>query len=234
MPVVDDWFRSLFAEGSALGLLPFSELLLHLLCAYLLGQLVAWVYVWTHHGTSYSRGFVQSIVLLDLVVTVVILAVGNNIAGAIGLFGALALIRFRTPIKDTRDTAFLFVAVGAGIAVGSRSLMLALLGTGFALAVAMFLFHVRFGDRLNANAVLRFLMPAQAEQEGRLRHVLQHYCHTFALMHLRDAGPGATMEFSYRVQLDDPRQSSSLLNDLGAIPGMAGVMLLMQNEDVET
>lgn len=231
---MDDWFRSMFGEPSSFGGMPFTEVILHLCCSYVLSQLVAWVYVWTHQGTSYSRSFVQALVLLNLVVTIVMLAIGNNIAGAIGLFGALALIRFRTPIKDTRDTSFLFVAVGIGIAVGSRNLMLALVGTTFALAIVVYLSFARFGDRLNANAVLRFAMPARVEQEGRLRGVLQHYCRSFALMHLREAGPEATMEFAYRVQLDDPQHSSGLIQDLGAIPGVAGVMLLMQNEDVET
>jgi uncharacterized membrane protein YhiD involved in acid resistance len=230
---VNDWFRSSFGEAATWGALPVSEILLHLCCSFVLVQLVAWVYIWTHHGVSYSRSYVQGLVLLNLVVTIVMLAIGNNIAGAIGLFGALALIRFRTPIKDTRDTSYLFIAVGIGIAVGSRNLVLALAGTAFAVAVAVYLSLTRFGERLRSNAVLRFAMPPRAEHEGLLRRVLAHHCTSFALMHLRDGGPEAAMEFAYRVQLDDPDLAGGLIHDLGAIPGVAGVVLLMQDEESE-
>ena len=231
---MNEWFRSVFTETGMWAALPASELLLHLCLSFALAQLVAWIYVWTHQGVSYSRAYVHGLVLLSLVVTLVMIAVGNNIAGAIGLFGALALIRFRTPIKDTRDTSYLFIVVGIGIMVGSRNLVLAVIGTLFAVAVAIYLFYSRFGERVTTNAVLRFAMPARGDQESMLRRILQHYCRSFALMHLREAGPQAMMEFAYRVQLDDPHLSSGLLADLGAIPGVGGVVLLMQNEDTET
>ncbi len=231
---MNELLYQLLGEPGALVAIPATEILLHLCCSFLLAQATAWVYVGTHHGVSYSRSFVQGLVLLNLVVTMVMLAIGNNLAGAIGLFGALALIRFRTPIKDTRDTAFLFIAVGIGIAVGSRNLLLALVGTAFALAVASYLAWARFGERIHSNAVLRLSMPALAEQEGMLRKTLQHYCRTFALMHLREAGAPQQLEFAYRVELDDPTHSSGLVQDLEAIPGAAGIVLLMQNEDAET
>lgn len=210
-----------------------ADILLHLLLSFLLGQLVAWVYTWTHRGMSYSRSNVQSLVLLCLIVTTVMLAIGNSMARAFGLFGALALIRFRTPIKDTRDTIFLFLSVGIGICVGTGNLALAVIGAAFALLVALYLAFSRFGEKIDTDGVLRFSMPAEAEQEGCLRRVLQHYCRSFALMQLGDGGSGGTMEFSYWLRLEDPAQSSALVQDISAIPGVRGANLLMQNEDQE-
>jgi len=228
---VDELFGSWAMGGAAAAPASVSDILLHLAVAFVLGQLVAWVYIWTHHGLSYSRSQVQSFVLLSMIVTTVLMAIGNNVVGAFGLFGALALIRFRTPIKDTRDTAFLFLAVAVGIAVGSRNLTLAVIGIPAALIVALYLSFSRFGERLSADGTLRFSMPAVAEQEGLLRRVLQHYCRSFALMHLRDVGVDATQEFAYQLEMHDPEQSSGLVQDISAIPGVAGVSLLMQNED---
>lgn len=209
------------------------DVLLHLLFAFVLGQLVAWVYTWTHHGVSYSRSNVQTLVLLALVVTAVMLAVGNNLARAFGLFGALALVRFRTPVKDARDTAFLFISVGIGVAVGSRNLVLAAVATVFLCAVAFYMARTRFGTRLDHDGVLRFAMPATDRENADLHRVLDYYCRGFSLIHLRETGDRETMEFSYQVKLHDPRASVGLLTDLQQVPGLRAANLLMQNEDVE-
>ena len=206
---------------------------LYMLLSFVLAQLLAWVYIWTHRGLSYSRSQVQSIVLISIIVTVVMLAIGNNVARAFGLFGALALIRFRTPVKDIRDTIFLFMAVGVGITLGTRNAMLASVGAALFSLVALYLSFARFGERRSSDAVLRFAMPAQGEQEGLLRRILQHYCRTFALVHLREAGPEANMEFAYQIKMYDPRQTTGLVADMGTIPGVTGINLLIQSEDDE-
>ena len=66
-----------------------------------------------------------------------------------------------------------------------------------------------------------------------MRRILQHYCHTFALVHLREAGADARMEFAYQITMLDPEQYSGLLTDMGQIPGVTGLNLLVQNEDEE-
>ena len=205
----------------------------HLLLAFVLGQLVAWTYVKTHSDLTYSRSQVQSLVLLSMIVATVMMAIGNNLARAFGLFGALALIRFRTPVKDARDTTFLFLSVGVGIAVGAGMATMAVLSTVFLCAVAWYLYTIRFGERVDHNAVLRFSMPAEAEQEQLLRRILTHYCRTFALVFLRDTGLSERMEFSYQIDLRDKGAHAELVADLRDVPGIEGVNLLMQNEDVE-
>jgi len=204
-----------------------------LLLAFVLSKPLAWVYVWTHHGMSYSRSFVQALVILSLIVTIVMLAIGDSLARAFGLFGALALIRFRTPIKDTRDTVFLFLAVAIGITVGVQNTLLAVVGTAATLAVSAYLFGVRFGERMSHDGVLRFSMPALGEQEQHLRRVLRHYCRHFALVTLRDSRHDGAMEFAYQLRLHDVDASTGLLADVRTIPGAADVQLSMQNEHEE-
>ncbi len=224
---LDTWLAAPVGDINA------ADALLHLACSFVLGQLVAWVYVWTHHGMSYSRAQVQSLVLLSLIVTLVMLAIGNNLAGAFGLFGALALIRFRTPIKDARDTAFLFLAVAVGIAVGTRNLALAAVGTVFALLIALYLAASRFGERIDSDGVLRFRLDDGGGDEAPLRRVLAHYCRSFALLQLRETGTGAGVEFAYQLRLRDVDQSSVLLEDVRSLPGVGSVSLLMHGRTEE-
>jgi hypothetical protein len=208
-------------------------LVYHLLLAFVLSKPLAWIYVWTHHGTSYSRSFVHALVLLAMIVTIVMLAIGDNLARAFGLFGALALIRFRTPIKDSRDTVFLFLSVAIGITVGVQNTMLAVVGTAITLLAALYLFGVRFGTRYEHDGVLRFSMPAHGEQDERLRQVLRHYCQHFALVSLRDSRHEGALDCSYHLHLHDAGAHRALVADVRAIPGTADVSLLVQNEQEE-
>jgi hypothetical protein len=205
----------------------------HLLLAFVLATPLAWIYARTHHGTSYSRSFVQSLVILPLIVTIVMLAIGDSLARAFGLFGALALIRFRTPIKDSRDTIFLFLSVAVGITVGVQNTQLAVFGTGFTLLVALYLYGVGFGKRLDHDGVVHFSMPAQGEQDAQLRDVLRHYCRHFALVSLRESRHQGAMDFSYQLHLHDPRAHQALVADLRQIPGALDVSLFVHNEHEE-
>ena len=98
------------AAASAPGQLPLEQALLGLLLAFILGQVAAWAYMYTHTGLSYSSAFVQSIILLTVLISLAMMVIGSNIVIAFGLIGALAVIRFRNILKDTRDTAFIFRA----------------------------------------------------------------------------------------------------------------------------
>ena len=84
---------------------------LAMLLAFVLSQVIAWVYIYTHAGLSYSRAFVQSIILLSVIISVSMMVIGNSLAIAFGLIGALSVIRFRNVLKDTRDTSFIFAAL---------------------------------------------------------------------------------------------------------------------------
>ena len=107
-----------------------ENVLLSLVLAFVLGQILAWVYYFTHSGLSYSRTFVQSLVLITVVVAIIMAVIGNNIITAFGLMGALAIIRFRNVVKDTRDIVFIFCAQEVGMAAGSQRSYIAILGTG--------------------------------------------------------------------------------------------------------
>jgi hypothetical protein len=218
----------LFASWPALSVVAY-----HLLLAFVLGKPLAWIYVRTHHGTSYSRSFVQSLVILPLIVTIVMLAIGDSLARAFGLFGALALIRFRTPIKDSRDTVFLFLSVATGITVGVQNTQLAVFGTGFTLLVALYLYGIGFGNRLDHDGVLHFSLPANGDHDPHLRQVLRHYCRHFALVSLRESRHDGAMDFAYQLRLHDPQSQQALVTDVRAIPGALGVNLFVQNEHEE-
>ena len=139
---MNELFRQFAAGGDTFG---FWELLVTLVLSFGLLMVLVYFYRQSHRGLSYSVTFVHAMVLLGVTVSVIMLIIGSNIARAFTLVGALSIIRFRNPIKDSRDVAFLFVAMGIGMAVG----------TGFYLTAVMFTLFICF----IAYALRRFELP---------------------------------------------------------------------------
>ena len=117
MESIDRIFEVIEASSTAGFGFDLKAAMLSLLLAFVLGQALAWVYYFTHSGLSYSKSFVQSLIILCVVIAMVMLTIGGSFVTAVGLMGALSIIRFRNMIKDTRDIAFIFIfAVGRVVA----------------------------------------------------------------------------------------------------------------------
>lgn len=204
---------------------------LALLLAYLLSQVFAWVYMFTHRGVSYSQSFVQSLVMLALVVCLVMLTVGTNIVIAFGLFGALAIIRFRNILKDTRDTAFLFMMIAVGMTTGTGNYLLAVLGTGVFIAVVV-LFHAgNFGARHRFDGLLSFQISGAVGLPDWLDLLLRRHALQRRLVSERtDAQRTA---YTWRLLMRDPERAAELVDELKQADGVSGVSLLIQEDESE-
>ena len=106
-----------------------SEIIINLIISFILGVVISLVYKRTHKGLSYSQSFMITNIFIAVIVCMVIMIIGNNLARAFALVGALSIIRFRTVVKDTKDTAYIFWALAAGMACGTGSYFLAIAGT---------------------------------------------------------------------------------------------------------
>ena len=104
------------------------EVILNLIIAFFLGFIISLIYKKTHKGLSYSQSFVLTIIFVSVIVSMVIMVIGNNLARAFALVGALSIIRFRTVVKDTKDTAYIFWSLASGMAAGTGSYFLAIVG----------------------------------------------------------------------------------------------------------
>ena len=202
-----------------------------LVLAFVLGQAAAWVYVHTHTGLSYSRAFVQSIVILTVVLCLGMMTIGNNIAVAFGLIGALAVIRFRNILKDTRDTAFIFFTLVAGLATGTGRHALAILGTVAFLLVVYYLHWTRFGSRDTSDAFLRFRLASASGASG-IQDLLRRYCRQLTLVSERYSEQGDG-EVAYRLVLRNPRRASEFVGELNSTEGVSQVSFVLHEEQSE-
>lgn len=204
--------------------------LLALLLAFVLGQVIAWTYAWTHSGLSYSRGFTQSLVLMTLVVSLVMFVIGNSIVTAFGLIGALALIRFRNVLKDTRDTVFVFISLVIGMAVGSQRYLVAILGTGSLLLVIWYMNITSFGTlgRYDGYLTVRVSRAGLGRQESS--DLLKRFCRVIKPISTRQSGEEESAEFVYQVGLRDRERSPELITALRALDHVTHVSLVLRSE----
>ena len=133
--------------------------LISITLAFALAQAVAFVYMRTFRGLSYSRTLVQGMALASIVTCMLMLAIGNSIAAGIGIAGGLSIIRFRTTMRDPRDMVFVFTALAAGIASGLQAYAAAIAGTAIFLIAALALDFTAFGARRHFDGLVRFSVP---------------------------------------------------------------------------
>lgn len=202
-----------------------------LLFAFVAGQVVAWTCAWTHVGVSCSRAFVQSLVLIAVVVALVLMIVGTNVLVAFGLFGALAVIRFRNVLKGTRDTAFIFMELAVGLGAGTQALVITAAGVAFFVLVAMYLRATSFGAVESADALLRLQPPAPAPES--LVQVLERHCRKAELVSRRALPDNAIDDLSYPLVFRDPSRGDELVKGLRALEGVRSVSMLVQGEQAE-
>lgn len=111
------------------GSLTLQEILVNLAAAVIVGGIIFLSYRLSHSGAVYSAKFNATIWMLTVVTTMVMCVIGNNIALSLGMVGALSIVRFRTAIKDARDTAYIFWCIAAGICCGVADFMIAIVGS---------------------------------------------------------------------------------------------------------
>ncbi len=211
-----------------------GSIILSLLLAFVLGQVLAWVYYATHSGMSYSRSFVQSIVLITVVVAMVMAVIGSNIITAVGLMGALAIIRFRNIIKDTRDIAFIFCSLVIGMAAGSQRYATAIVGTIILSLIALYLFLTRFGTHQPHNGFLRFSLKGRIGPDHPIGSVLKRFCRNFILISAQESGlDSPVVEYSYQLIIRNAAKNEQMLAELEKVEDIENLNLTMQEQLLE-
>jgi len=202
--------------------------LVSILVSYVLSQSIAFTYMLTHQGISYSRSFVVSLVAAGLVSTVLMLAIGNNLARGIGIVGTLALIRFRMQLHDPLDMIFVFASFAGGVAAGTGNFATGGIGTAAFLIVVGTLQVTGFGSRHRHDGVLRVQLPPNEESESALLESLKTYCRQFAAISVREVAQGREMERVYQITMRSPGKEALLVKDVSAIKGARAVSIAMQ------
>jgi len=222
----------MFEEFQNLDLFPVNvfDVVTNLLVALICGIIIALVYRFIYKGPSYSATYVNSLVMLTLITSVVILVIGNNLARAFGLVGAMSIIRFRTAVRDVQDIVFIFFALSIGMASGVGLHIIALASTIIISFIAIVLVTFNFGAPRKQEFLLQISYVAQGETEGNIHEILRKYAGKYKLVNLKNLGD-ENVEAFYQVGYRTKKFSSQLLRDLRLNKDVLSVNLFFDDDD---
>ncbi|HLU55911.1 MAG TPA: DUF4956 domain-containing protein [Pseudonocardia sp.] len=195
---------SAFDVAAALGL------------AFALSVMIAFVYRATHRNISYSQSYVQTLVVLGMLIALIMLVVGSNIARAFALVGALSVVRFRNAIKETRDVGFIFLVMGVGMACGTRFYTLAI-AAAVAICLVVVIMHRFNWFHLNVQRqVVKVQVPSDGDYTPVIADVLIRHTSEFELVSTESIRGGALTEHFYTARLKKGVTQSELIAALQA------------------
>lgn len=212
------------------GTLSVKEVFLCFAAAVVIAAIIFASYRFSHASSVYSAKFNISLVMLVLVTTLVMSVIGNNVALSLGMVGALSIVRFRTAVKDPRDTAYIFWCIAAGICCGIGDYIIAGIGTGVIFIVMLLFGNVRNNDRY-------LLVVRGTGNLDTVEKEIDNYFKGEAFFRVCNEDRSFT-EYIYEVSSNSLKKAKKSHGDqdikkiLFAIDGVEGVNLVCQNDEI--
>ena len=209
--------------------LSFEQICLNIIVSAVLGFLIFVSYMISHTGTIYSKKFNASLVILATLTGTVMTVIGNNIALSLGMVGALSIVRFRTAIKDSRDTVYIFWAIIVGICSGVGDYTVALAGSIVTFVVILIFGLIKSDERMLL--IIRGQRSKQNDIQGMVFRLLKHK----AILRVRNSD-GDNVEFIYefssRLLNAVEKNNVNITDELFKIGGIEYVNIVRQNDEV--
>ncbi len=223
---MNDVLRGLLEQSTTLSV---EEIILHIVSSALISIAIYVSYWFTHTGTAYSKKFNVSLVTLTILTATVMTVIGNNIALSLGMVGALSIVRFRTAIKDSRDTTYIFWTIIVGICCGVGDYIVAGVGTFTVFIVLLITGRVR-----NENRIL-LIVKGSRNNEMNIESAVFEYFDKKALLRVKNSTHD-TIEFIFEMSRKtynlSYKRSKSIVETLYDLGQIEYVNIVTQNDEI--
>lgn len=206
---------------------------LGLLLAFIGGQTIAWVYMFTHSGLSYSRSFVSSLLVIPVLVSLVMMVLSNNLVTAFGLMAVFAIVRFRNILRDTLDTSYVLAVIVIGMACGTMKFATAVIGCALICFIQIYIWLSGFGTRHRYDAIVNLHWARPLADLPELQNLLRRHSVKAICASQRSHDGYEGVDFSYRLLLRDPSRMEELLSELRSCQGVTRVTGLKADDQSE-
>ncbi len=224
-----DWLLNSDAGTATLN---WPSMMLGLVLSLVCGHLISWVYMLTHSGLSYSRTFVNALVLVPPIVCLVMMVLTNNLITAFGMMAVFAIVRFRNILRDTLDTTYVLICLVVGMAAGTQKFGSAVIGCAVICVTMLYLWYSSFGTRRRYDLILNLHWSGPTKDLPQLERLLHRHSWSSVLAsHRADTEKGA--DLSYRLLLRNMNRSTDLLSELSALPGVSHVTSMAAQDESE-
>ena len=196
-----------------------GDVLFNLFIAFLCGWFISHTYKMTFGGASYSRSISNALIVLSMITSIIIIVIGNNLARAFGLVGAMSIIRFRTAVKDPMDIVFIFFSLAVGLAAGVGLAQIAIIGTLSVSLVLIVMNRIGYGSQRHNENLLQFAYSGDHNGgEPPYMKIIQAQCRSYNMINVRSLGSSEQYEISYYVTLRDDSIGNELVKTLSELP----------------
>lgn len=212
-------YKYLVSNNNNIGTFKSIEILV---IAFILSLIIFFTYKVTFSGVMYNRKFNISLIMMTLVTTMVMIVIGSNIALSLGMVGALSIVRFRTAIKDPRDTAYIFWAIAIGLCVGTTNYMIAVIGSTF---LCLVLFVISIGGIGKEDRYVLIIRGLREKEEEMMKCVFK----AFKNSQLRAKNSNNDdIELIYQIKIKN-NKDKKIIKNLYNIEGVTVVNIVAQN-----
>lgn len=220
-----------FANGPHVAPL---DVLVRLLSALLFGTLIGGIYKFTRREPNLGLQFPTTLLLLCVLIAMVTQVIGDNVARAFSLVGDLSIVRFRTVVRDTQDTAYVILAVIVGMAVGARSLWVASIGLGVvALAEGLLLLRARTASPTQPDYILKVRTGLEYDLDTLVTAAIGDLVREQELLSMGTGKQGAYLDGCYRVRFAARHAPPDLLRAMQATEGVQSVQILRRGWEAD-
>lgn len=201
------------------------DFVLGLTIAAVMAWLVSILYKRTHRGLNYEHSYISSLVLIAPIVTTVMFFIQGDLVLSLGLVGSLSIIRFRTPIKDTRDMIFLFWSIAIGLGAGTYNWLITCIGTLF-IGICVTLLYLLGYDRVKHSDYVLVITGVEPLDLGEVREIVKRYARTYRVRsrEYQDDAWELVLELSFLSPVDS--KIEAMLAGIKGLQGIGRVSLL--------
>ncbi len=220
---MNNFFNELLANTSAD--LTFFQSLITMAVSLILGSIIAFTYYKTQSEEYYQRSLAISLCMLPIILAVIIIFIGSNVARAFSLAGTLSIIRFRSAPGDAKDIGFIFFDIAAGLACGVGLYGYGALFVIVLCAVIILLERFKVFEKKSKSKILKILIPEDLNYEGAFDEILDDYTKKHSLTTVKTTDLGSLFEVCYSVVMKDDADEQEFLNELRCRNGNLSIIL---------
>ena len=220
-------FDSIFTTTDAETVLSLPGMLIALCVSFVLGLAIRLVYIKTQKNRQPSESFALTLVILPVVISVIILLVGNNVARAFSLAGAFSIIRFRSAPGNPKDITYVLLCMAVGLATGMGFVAYAVVVALILCAIMLLLELTKFGQSKGQVKTLKITIPEDLNYEHSFDDILAEYTQSSTLRKVRTMSLGSLFELSYSVTMKNDVSEKAFLDEIRSRNGNLNINLVL-------
>lgn len=231
--MLDNLFGSIFETSAGVSEIQLQTFLISMVVSLILGFIVAGVHMYKN---VYSKGFITTLAILPISISVVIMMVNGNVGTGVAVAGAFGLVRFRSMPGTAKEISSVFLAMAVGLATGMGFIGYAIIFVIIVEAVNVMYTALRFGEPVYdfRYKTLRITIPEDLDYGNIFDDLFAQYLTRHELISVRTTNMGSLYRLTYNITLKSVEEERAFIDALRCRNGNLEISSSKQETQVST